>query len=197
MHLGSIVAAFLALQAVNFWLDRYSTLISDSGKWTGALYTDVNAVIPTKGILAVAALLVAILFVVAGIIGHWKLPLIGLAMLVVVAVVAGGLYPWAIQRFQVTPTEQALENEYIQRNIDMTRQAYGLDQTEVTPYDATTQTEKGALRQDTETTSNIRLLDPNVVSPAFAQLQQFRRTTSSRRCSRWTGTRSRARCRTR
>ncbi len=116
----------------------------------------------------------AILFVVAGFIGRWKLPLIGAAMLVVVAVVAGGLYPWAIQRFQVTPTEQALENEYIQRNINMTRQAYGLDDTEVMPYDATTQTEQGALREDTETTSNIRLLDPNVVSSAFAQLQQFR-----------------------
>ncbi|RLY94592.1 UPF0182 family protein [Kocuria tytonicola] len=174
VQLGSIVAAFLALQAVNFWLDRYATLIKGSGKWAGALYTDVNAVIPTKGILAVAAILVAVLFVVAGFIGRWKLPVIGVAMLVVVAVVAGGLYPWAVQRFQVTPTEQALENEYIQRNITMTRQAYGLDKTEVTPYDATTETEKGALRQDTETTSNIRLLDPNVVSSAFAQLQQFR-----------------------
>ncbi|WP_344224178.1 UPF0182 family protein [Kocuria atrinae] len=174
VQLGSIAAAFLALQAVNFWLDRYSTLTSNSGKWTGALYTDVEAVIPTKGILAIAALLVAILFVVAGFIGRWKLPLIGAAMLVVVAVVAGGLYPWAIQRFQVTPTEQALEKEYIQRNINMTRQAYGLDDTEVMPYDATTQTEQGALREDTETTSNIRLLDPNVVSSAFAQLQQFR-----------------------
>ena len=174
VHLGSVVAAFLVLQAVNFWLDRYSTLTSTSGKWTGALYTDVNAVIPTKGILAISAVLVAVLFVVAGFIGRWKLPLIGAAMLVVVAVVAGGLYPWAIQRFQVTPTEQALENEYIQRNISMTRQAYGLDDTQVTPYDATTQTEQGALREDTETTSNIRLLDPNVVSSAFAQLQQFR-----------------------
>ncbi|MDO4918900.1 UPF0182 family protein [Kocuria sp.] len=174
VQLGSVVAAFLALQAVNFWLDRYATLVGSSGKWTGAMYTDVNAVIPTKGILAVAAVLVAVLFVVAGFIGRWKLPVIGAAMLVVVAVVAGGLYPWAIQRFQVTPTEQALEKEYIQRNITMTRQAYGLDGTEVTPYDATTETEKGALRQDTQTTSNIRLLDPNVVSSAFAQLQQFR-----------------------
>ena len=83
VQLGSIVAAFLALQAVNFWLDRYATLVNGSGKWTGALYTDVNAVIPTKGILAVAAILVAVLFVVAGFIGRWKLPVIGVAMLVV------------------------------------------------------------------------------------------------------------------
>ena len=152
--------------------------------------------IPTKGILAVAALLVAILFVVAGIIGRWKLPLIGLAMLVVVAVVAGGLYPWAIQRFQVTPTEQALENEYIQRNIDMTRQAYGLDQTEVTPYDATTQTEKGALRQDTGPRPTSVCWTPTWSRPRSPSCSSSARTTSSRRCSRWTGTRSTARCRT-
>ncbi|MFI7496480.1 UPF0182 family protein [Kocuria sp. M4R2S49] len=174
VHLGVLAALFLLLQAANFWLDRYSTLQSSSGSWTGALYTDVNAVIPTKAILAVAALIVAILFVVASFIGRWRLPLIGTAMLLVVAVVAGGIYPWGVQRFQVTPTEQALENEYIQRNIELTRMAYELDETEVMSYDATTETEPGALRQDTETTSNIRLLDPNVVSAAFSQLQQFR-----------------------
>jgi uncharacterized membrane protein (UPF0182 family) len=174
VHLGVLAALFLLLQAANFWLDRYSTLQSTSGKWTGALYTDVNAVIPTKAILAAAALIVAILFVVASFIGRWRLPVIGTAMLLVVAVVAGGIYPWIVQRFQVTPTEQALESEYIQRNIQLTRSAYGLDTTEVMPYEATTETEQGALRQDTETTSNIRLLDPNVVSSAFSQLQQFR-----------------------
>ncbi|WP_426118685.1 UPF0182 family protein [Kocuria sp. LHG3120] len=174
VHLGVLAALFLLLQAANFWLDRYSTLQSTSGTWTGALYTDVNAVIPTKAILAAAALIVAILFVVASFIGRWRLPIIGTAMLLVVAVVAGGIYPWIVQRFQVTPTEQALESQYIQRNIDLTRSAYGLDAAEVMPYDATTETEQGALRQDTETTSNIRLLDPNVVSAAFSQLQQFR-----------------------
>ncbi|OLT06806.1 hypothetical protein BJF77_15240 [Kocuria sp. CNJ-770] len=174
VHLGVLAALFLLLQAANFWLDRYSTLQSSSGEWTGALYTDVNAVIPTKAILAAAALIVAVLFVVASVIGRWRLPVIGTAMLLVVAVVAGGIYPWIVQRFQVLPTEQALESQYIERNIQLTRSAYGLDAAEVMPYDATTQTEQGALRQDTETTSNIRLLDPNVVSSAFSQLQQFR-----------------------
>ncbi|MFI7581670.1 UPF0182 family membrane protein [Kocuria kalidii] len=174
VQLGILAAVFLLLQAANFWLDRYSTLQSTSGTWTGALYTDVNAVIPTKAILAAAALIVAILFLVASFIGRWRLPVIGTAMLLVVAVVAGGIYPWIVQRFQVTPTEQALESQYIQRNIELTRMAYELDETEVMSYDATTETEQGALRQDTETTSNIRLLDPNVVSAAFSQLQQFR-----------------------
>ncbi len=30
-------------------------MLNNGGRWAGALYTDVNAVIPTKAILAVAA----------------------------------------------------------------------------------------------------------------------------------------------
>ncbi|MCT1590063.1 UPF0182 family membrane protein, partial [Kocuria palustris] len=174
VQLAVTAAAFLVLQGVNFWLDRYATLQNTGGSWTGAMYTDVNAVIPVRGILAAAALVVAALFVASAVVGRWRLPMIGTAMLVIVAVVAGGIYPSLVQRFQVLPSEQQMEDEYIQRNIDGTRAAFGLDQTETQAYDATTQTQEGALADYEETTSNIRLLDPNVVSPAFAQLQQFR-----------------------
>ncbi|WP_425513639.1 UPF0182 family protein [Arthrobacter yangruifuii] len=174
LHLAVIAAAFLILQGINFWLDRYDTLLSTSGTWTGALYTDVEAVIPTKAILAVASVIVAVLFILSAIIGRWRLPIIGTAMLIITAIVAGGVYPWIVQRYQVQPSELSLEREYIQRNIDLTREAYGLTDTEVIPYDATVNANPGALAQDAGTTANIRLLDPNVVSDAFGQLQQFR-----------------------
>jgi uncharacterized membrane protein (UPF0182 family) len=99
------------LLGVNFWLDRFSAVQSNNGRWAGALYTDVNAVIPTKAILAVAAVLVAILFVVAAVIGRWRLPVIGTAMLVITSILAGGVYPWVIQQFQVRPSEETLEKE--------------------------------------------------------------------------------------
>jgi uncharacterized protein len=174
LHLGIIAAVLLIALAVNFWLGRYATLQSNSGEWSGALYTDVNAVIPTNAILAVAALLVAVMFIYSTVAGRWRIPLIGTAMLLVISLVAGGLYPWIVQRFQVNPTEQTLESEYIQRNIDMTRDAYGLSGMEMQDYDATVDAGEGALGGDTPSISNIRLLDPNVVSSAFAQLQQFR-----------------------
>jgi uncharacterized membrane protein (UPF0182 family) len=174
VQIAVIAAVFLLLQGINYWLDRYATLQSTGGKWTGALYTDVNAVIPTKAILAVAAVIVAVLFLVSAVIGRWRLPVIGTAMLIITAILAGGVYPWVVQRFQVTPSELTMEREYIQRNIDLTRLAYGLDEVEVTPYNATVDAEAGALREDAETTANIRLLDPNLVSDAFSQLQQFR-----------------------
>src|SRR6476661_5929043 len=174
IHLAVTGASFLVLLGINFWLDRYSALQNSGGRWAGALYTDINAVIPTKAILAVAAALVAILFIVAAFIGKWRLPVIGTAMLIITSILAGGVYPWVIQQFQVRPSEQTLERKYIERNIGMTRAAYGLDQVKVERYNATTTTTAGALAPDAQTTANIRLLDPNLISDAFSQLEQFR-----------------------
>ncbi|MDO4898765.1 MAG: UPF0182 family protein [Rothia sp. (in: high G+C Gram-positive bacteria)] len=173
-HFAVLGAIFLALTATVLWLDRYNATQDQSGSWAGAMYSDVNSIIPVKAILAIAALLVAALFAFATLKGNWRLPIIGTAVLIIASLVAGSLYPWVVQRFQVVPNEQAAEAPYIQRNIDATRAAYGLDGIEVTNYDATTSTAAGALKGESETISNIRLLDPNVVSGAFAQLQQFR-----------------------
>jgi uncharacterized membrane protein (UPF0182 family) len=174
IHLAVTGASFLILLGINFWLDRYSTVQSSGGRWAGALYTDVSAVIPTKAILAVAAGIVAILFIVAAVVGRWRLPVIGTAMLIITSILAGGVYPWVIQQFQVRPSEQTLERRFIERNINLTRAAYGLDKIEVSPYNATTDATTGALAKDAQTTANIRLLDPNLVSSAFSQLEQYR-----------------------
>lgn len=173
-HMAVLAALYLLIRGVNFWLERYSATQDQSGNWAGAMYTDVNAIIPVKAILAIAAVLVAAFFAVAAVTGRWRLPMMGTAVILIVGLVAGGVYPWIIQRFQVVPNEQASEAQYIQRNIDATRSAYGLDNIETKPYDATTNTAAGALKGESQTVSNIRLLDPNVVSDAFAQLQQFR-----------------------
>lgn len=174
IHIAVTGASFLLLLGANFWLDRYATVHSASGRWAGALYTDVNAVVPTKAILAVAAALVAVLFIVAAVIGRWRLPVIGTAMLVITAILAGGVYPWVIQQFQVRPSENTLEREFIDRNITMTRSAYGLEQIAVSAYNATTNAATGALAKDAQTAANIRLLDPNLISSAFSQLEQYR-----------------------
>ena len=174
IHIAVVAVAFLLLQAVNFWVDRYSTLLGQDGRVAGALYTDVHAVIPTKTILAIAAALVAVTFIVAAIMGRWRLPIIGTAMLLVTVIVAGGIYPFIVQQYQVKPSEKTLEREYIKKNIDMTRKAYGLDVVEETNYDVQLNPQKNALSKDSATTTNIRLLDPNLVSAAFDQLQQFR-----------------------
>ncbi|WP_255424727.1 UPF0182 family protein [Agromyces sp. LHK192] len=165
---------YLLLQGVSIWLDQYATVTEQGALITGAAYTDVHAVIPGRGILAAIAVGVAILFFVTAIIGRWRLPLVGTALLIISSLIIGSLYPWVIQRFQVDPSERALEEPYIQRNIDLTRDAYGVADIEEIPYNAETDAEPGALREDAETTASIRLMDPAIISPAFRQLQQFR-----------------------
>lgn len=176
IHVAVLAGLFVLFIAANYWLDRYSMLskVGDSDGWDGALYTDVNAVIPARAILAVIGVLVAVLFFYTGARGTWRLPAIGVSLMVVSGVLAAGVYPAIIQAVRVNPNEQQLEAEYLQHNIDYTRMAYGLDGVETQPYTAETEAGEGQLREDAESTASIRLLDPAIVSPTFRQLQQNR-----------------------
>jgi len=175
VQLAVTAALYLALQGVSLWLDQYATLADGTGKVvTGATYTDVFAGIPGKQILAGIAIVVALFFVVTAIIGRWRLPIIGTAGLIVVSIVVGGVYTWVVQRFQVDPSERTVESPYISRNIEATREAYGVADVQEEPYDATSDAEAGALAGDAATTANIRIIDPALVTDAFAQLQQYR-----------------------
>lgn len=170
-----ILAALLSLVvALRYWLGIYSLLLKDSEPADGAMYTDIHATLPAQVILAVISLLVAVLFLVAAFRGTWKLPAVGVGVTVVSALIIGGAYPALVQQFKVTPNERNLESAYIQRNIDATLSAYGLDEVEYQTYSASTDAAPGQLRQDSQSTSQIRLLDPGIVSPTFRQLQQSR-----------------------
>jgi len=176
IQLATMGAVYLALQAVSIWLDQYATMASSTSTdlITGPAFADVNAVIPGRAILAGIAALVAILFIVTAIIGRWRLPIVGTALLIVSAILIGGVYPWIVQRFQVDPSARTVEADYIKRNIEATRAAYGVSDVTETPYQARTDTAPGTLRNDAETTANIRILDPALVTEAFAQLEQIK-----------------------
>lgn len=165
---------YLALQGVSLWIDRYLVLTDSTGLFTGATFTGANAVIPGKQILAGIAIIVAILFLVTAFTGKWRLPVIGTTLLLVSSLVVGAGYPWMVQEFRVKPDEKSIENEYLARNIEATRHAYGIDNVEIERYEAVTDAEPGQLRGDAETTANIRIIDPEIVSPTFAQLEQSR-----------------------
>jgi len=176
IQLSVTAALFLAIQAVSLWLDQYLTLAGTSAGFlgNGAGYTEVNSVIPSKAILAGIAALVALLFIFTAIVGRWRLPVIGTALLIVSSLLVGSVYPWIVQRFQVDPNARTLEADYIERSIDATRDAYGVADVVEQTYDAQTDAAAGALREDAETTANIRIIDPALVSDSFAQLERFK-----------------------
>lgn len=169
-----LASVYLLIQGVSLWIDQYLTLTDNTGLFTGGTFAGINAVIPGKQILAVIAVLVALLFLVTAFTGKWRLPIVGTVLLLASSLVLGMGYPWAIQQFQVTPDEKSLESEYLARNIEATRDAYGINDVEVERYDAVTTAETGALRDDAVATSNIRIIDPEVVSATFSQLEQSR-----------------------
>lgn len=176
IQLGLIGLLYFLVQAVDLWLQQYTALVSPGGGFLafGAGYTEVNATIPARAIMAGIAVLVAILFLATAIIGRWRLAIVGTALYIVSGLVLGLGYPSIVQRFQVDPSARTLEAEYIERNITATRDAYGVSDIVEVAYEASTDTSAGALGSDAETTANIRIIDPALVTDAFAQLQQFR-----------------------
>lgn len=176
--------------AANQVVGVFSTLTTEGSRITGATYTTVNATIPVTFVMAA---ITAIFGVVLGIwimkshalegqapiavraseaLKAWKVPTVAIASAVVVSLVLTVAWPMLLQRFRVNPNAQEMESTYIQRNIDATRVAYGLNKVKTEQYKATTEGEAGALADSAESTAQIRLLDPQIVSPTFKQLQQ-------------------------
>ncbi len=175
-HLSGLGAILMLLKAAAYWLDRYGLVLTDNSLFTGAGYTDLNAVLPAKTILAVNALVVAVLFIVAMVRRTWVLAGLGVGLLLLTSVLLAAVWPAIVQQFQVRPSEADRESPYIARNIEATREAYqvGPDSVEIQEYAAVTTTSAGQLRDDADTVPGIRLLDPAVVPPTFQQLQQVR-----------------------
>jgi len=174
VQLSVLLGLIVLVKAFAYWFDRFQLALKDERLITGLSYTDVNAVLPAKAILAGIAAVCSLLFFANIIRRSWVLPGAGIALLVASSVVISGLYPAAIQQFQVKPSESTKEAPFIQRNIEATRVAYGIDKAEVSEYAATVNTAAGQLASDAETISNIRLMDPNVISATFRQLQQIK-----------------------
>jgi uncharacterized membrane protein (UPF0182 family) len=175
VHLFILVGVFVLLKGVAYWVDRWGIDFSQRGVvTTGASYTDVNAVLPAKTVLAVIAVLCALLFFAGAIRRNGLLPAVGFGLLVLSAILIGGLYPAIIQQFVVKPNELAKESPYIGREIKGTWRAYGVGGVRVIPYAGSTAASSAALARQTSNLPGVRLMDPGVVSRTFQQLQQVK-----------------------
>jgi uncharacterized protein len=173
-HLSVLFGVFVLLKAVAYWFDRWGLAHSERGVVTGPSYTDVNVVLPAKTILAVIALICALMFFATFFRPGAMLPGMAFGLLVLSAILIGGVFPLLIQTFHVKPNEADKEAKYIGRNITATRQAYDVGGTKVTDYLPNTKLSPAQAKQETSTLPNVRLLDPAVVSPTYQQLQQIK-----------------------
>ena len=174
VQLSVLLGLIVLLKAVAYWFDRYALALRESRLITGLTFTDVNATLPAKSILAAIAIICSLLFFANIVRKSWLLPAAGSALLIISSVLIAGIYPGAVQQFQVKPSESSKEAPFIQRNIEATRDAYGIADVKMQDYQATLSTNSGQLSADAATIANIRLMDPSVLSSTFRQLQQIK-----------------------
>ncbi|WP_278314114.1 UPF0182 family protein [Lolliginicoccus levis] len=178
IQLAVIAGSFVLLKAVAYWFDRY-TLLSGSRKeptFTGAGFTDINAVLPAKLILLAIALICALAFFAAIVLRDLRIPALAAGLLLLSSIVVGAIWPLLMEQFSVRPNAVERESPYIERNIDATRDAYGInpDRIDYVDYPGVGTQSPTESQADITTIQNIRLLDPNVLSRTFTQQQQLK-----------------------
>ena len=175
-HLSVLLGLFVALKAVAYYFDRFGMLFgyNDSTKAYGASASDIEFLLPAKNILLWIAALSALVFFAN--IGFRRVlpPAMALILLCVSAVVIGGAVPALAEQFTIKPNAIDREAPYIKRSINATRAAYAIDDVQREDYSPNTTATATAIAQESGTVKNARILDPNVLSDTFTQLQQVR-----------------------
>ena len=176
---GTILILFVGW---GYWLDRYEllsdTIVFKDQTITGAGYTSVNILLPAKLLLTVIAVLCAAAFFASFFLRDLRIPALAVVLMLVSGVLVGNAWPFVVEQFSVKPNKADKEKVFIDRNIKATRFAYNLGDDNLTVKrnfgkenaPVPDSGDKGVAA----TLGNIRLLDPNVLSPAFTQSKQLR-----------------------
>ena len=176
-HLSVLLAVLALVKLAGYYLQQFELTTSTRGTVDGATYTDIHAQLPAIRLLALISVAAAVLFIVNIWRRGWVLPVLGVGLWALIAVLAGGIVPALMQRFQVQPAESAKERPYIERNIAATRQAFGLDGMETIDFknDNTLSTSQVINNEgNLSTIDNIRLWDParDIAPRTFNALQR-------------------------
>jgi hypothetical protein len=172
LHISMLLAVLALLKAVGYWLQRFELTASTRGAVKGATYTDVKAQLPALQLLAIISLLAAALLIINVWQRGWRLPVIAVGLWVLVAIVAGTMYPAFVQRFVVQPAESRREKPYIDRNIALTRKAYNLDNVTSQDYPVGTLSDQAVTASQSQI-ADVRLMDPTIVDQTFQRQQEL------------------------
>ncbi len=170
-HVSVLCAALALVKAGQYLLDRYELVYSSRGPVHGATYTDVNVQMKAINLLVLISLFATALFIVNIFRRGWVLPGLAVGLWALVAVLAGEAVPAYVQKFRVEPRESALEQQYVQHNMDATTAALGLDDIETRPFGADGQLTGDQLLANVDTVRNIRLWDTGELEETFQRLQ--------------------------
>lgn len=167
------MAVLATITAAATFFSRYDLLSSHNGYVWGAGYTDVYARLPIANLSTALAALLALALIANARLRLLWLPVAALALWIAVAIL-GAIYAGGIQRLAVQPNEFNQERPFISRELQFTRQAYGLDNVQSTDYPGDAKLTPGAVSSDQATIDNLRLWDYRPLIETYTQLQTIR-----------------------
>ncbi|MEZ5409810.1 MAG: UPF0182 family protein [Acidimicrobiales bacterium] len=172
-HLSALLAALAVVRAVGYWFDRFQLVNSTRGAFDGALATAVNIQWPAYNLLVLVSLFVAALFLANLRRQGWGLPMVAIGLWVASHALVGSAFPALYQRLRVESQASTRESEYVGRNIEATRFAYGLDNTRLTvePVDYRTGITEAEVADFAPVLSTVPLLDPSLAQDSFTLSQ--------------------------
>lgn len=168
-HLSALLAALAVVRAVGYWFDRFQLVNSTRGAYDGALATAVNIQWPAYNLLVLVSLFVAALFLANLRRQGWGLPMVAIGLWVASHALVGSAFPALYQRLRVESQASTREEEYVKRNIEATRYAYGLDdeRLSVQPIDYRTGVTEAEVVDFAPVLGTVPLLDPGLARDSF------------------------------
>ncbi len=171
VHISVLLACMALVKAAGYVLARYNLDLSQNGYVQGAGYTDVHARLPALTLLIGISVLAAVILLINIRRRGWALPVLGVGLWAFVAVVVGAIYPAIVQAVKVKPAENALEQTYIARNIDATRDAFGINNITRSTFKGTQTLTPPQVQANASTLDNVQLWDPTLTSQTYTKLQ--------------------------
>ena len=169
------LAGYLLMLAWRFYLSRFPYLWEDHQIFTGVNYTEANYILPGLTLVAIALILAAVIALFNAFTERrLRLLLVGVALPIVVYVIAVVLIPGYVTSFIVKPNELGRETPYIEHNINWTRRAFKLDQIEMRDFEADISSQGFDLNSNRATLDNIRLWDWRALQDTLRQIQEIR-----------------------
>jgi uncharacterized membrane protein (UPF0182 family) len=174
VHLSVLLGLLAIVRAGQYYLRRYELSFSDRGVTQGANYTDVNFLLPALWFLILVSIAAGVVILASSRQRGLAIPVITVVMWGVVSLLITSVIPAGVQKLSVQPAEIKKEAPYIERNINATRAAIGLDKIKVHDYDYTSNLDAQDLQNNAQTIRNVRLWNPSVLQPSYQRLQETR-----------------------
>ena len=164
---------FFLMVGMNFFLKQYDLLFGSTGAVYGAGFTDVKVTLWVYRIIMGLSVLAAVGFAIGITKKKFKPAVIApVAMLIVGAVGVGGAL--VVQNLVVTPDEINKESKYLERNIEYTQSAYGLNDVDMKGFEANQNLTSKDIANNADTISNIRINDYAPAKTFYNQTQSIR-----------------------